>query len=123
MGFRTGAYAKVWSVEPKSDTNTVIRISISRKNRESGEYEQEFSGFVACIGTAAAKSAANLKEGARIRLGDVDVTTYYHPDRKVTYTNYKCFSFEVEDEGASNTKTTPDELIVDEVDEEDALPF
>ena len=75
MGFRTGAYAKVWEVTPMSDTSTKVRMSISRKNKQSGEYEQDFSGFVLAIGTAAAKKAAGLKEGNRIKLGDVDVTT------------------------------------------------
>ena len=75
MGFRTGAYAKVWEVTPMSDTSTKVRMSISRKNKQSGEYEQDFSGFVLAIGTAAAKKAASLKEGNRIKLGDVDVET------------------------------------------------
>ena len=66
MGFRTGAYAKIWKVEPFSDTSTKLRISISRKNKQSGEYEQDFSGFVSAIGTAAAKKAACLKEGDKI---------------------------------------------------------
>lgn len=42
MGFRTGAYAKVWEVTPMSDTSTKVRMSISRKNKQSGEYEQDF---------------------------------------------------------------------------------
>lgn len=41
MGFRTGAYAKVWEVTPMSDTSTKIRISVSRKNKQTGEYEQD----------------------------------------------------------------------------------
>lgn len=85
MGFRTGAYAKVWEVTPMSDTSTKVRMSISRKNKQSGEYEQDFSGFVLAIGTAAAKKAASLKEGNRIKLGDVDVTTKYDKEKKVTY--------------------------------------
>ena len=68
MGFRTGAYAKVWEVTPMSDTSTKVRMSISRKNKQSGEYEQDFSGFVLAIGTAAAKKAAGLKEGDIITL-------------------------------------------------------
>ena len=56
MGFRTGAYAKVWEISPMSDTSTKLRISISRKNKQTGEYEQDFSGFVLCIGSAAANS-------------------------------------------------------------------
>lgn len=104
MGFRTGAYCKVFGVEPKSDTLTQIRIAISRKDKETGEYIQEFSGFVACVGTAAAKKAANLKEGDRIKLGDVDVTTKYDKGRNVTYTNYKLYSFE--DAGSSGGAPT-----------------
>lgn len=84
MGFRTGAYAKVWEVTPMSDTSTKVRMSISRKNKQSGEYEQDFSGFVLAIGTAAAKKAAGLKEGNRIKLGDVDVTTKYDKEKKIT---------------------------------------
>ena len=84
MGFRTGAFAKVWEVTPMSDTSTKVRMSISRKNKQSGEYEQDFSGFVLAIGTAAAKKAAGLKEGNRIKLGDVDVTTKYDKEKKIT---------------------------------------
>lgn len=42
MGFRTGAYAKVWEVTPMSDTSTKVRMSVSRKNKQTGEYEQDF---------------------------------------------------------------------------------
>lgn len=96
MGFRTGAYAKIWKVEPFSDTSTKLRISVSRKNKQSGEYEQDFSGFVTAVGTAAAKKAACLKEGDKIKLGDVDVTTTYNKEKNITYTNYKLFSFDVD---------------------------
>lgn len=45
MGFRTGAYAKVWEVTPMSDTSTKVRMSVSRKNKQTGEYEQDFPGL------------------------------------------------------------------------------
>ena len=38
MGFRTGAFAKVWEVTPMSDTSTKLRMSISRKNKKTDEY-------------------------------------------------------------------------------------
>ena len=109
MGFRTGAYAKVWKVEPFSDTSVKLRISISRKNKQTGEYEQDFSGFVNAIGTAAAKKAAVLKEGDTIKLGDVDVTTKYDKAKEVTYTNYKIFSFEVDGGNTSAPKPASNE--------------
>lgn len=127
MGFRPGAYAKVWEVTPMSDTSTKVRMSISRKNKQSGEYEQDFSGFVLAIGTAAAHKAAGLKEGDRIKLGDVDVSTKYDREKRVTYTNFKMFSFDIEDGNsspgnpASNTDPQP---TVDEGELDDnRLPF
>lgn len=77
MGFRTGAFAKVWEVTPMSDTSTKLRMSISRKNKKTDEYEQDFSGFVLAIGTAAASKAARLKEGDRIKLGEGDAFDSY----------------------------------------------
>ena len=71
MGFRKDAYATVWKVEPRSNTMTTCRISISRKNKQTGEYEQDFGGFVSFIGTAAASVAARLKERDRLLDGVV----------------------------------------------------
>ena len=123
MGFRTGAYAKVWEVTPMSDTSTKVRMSISRKNKQSGEYEQDFSGFVLAIGTAAAKKAAGLKEGNRIKLGDVDVTTKYDKEKKITYTNFKMFSFELDDEETRSPSTEPQPTGDEGEFDDDRLPF
>lgn len=125
MGFRSGAYAKVWEIIPMSDTGTKLRISISRKNKQTGEYEQDFSGYVLCVGSVAARNALKLKEGARIKLGDCDVTTKYDAQKKITYTNFKLFSFEAEDGGGlmiqDNTAPQP---TVDEGEFDDSrLPF
>lgn len=106
MGFRAGAYATVWEVKPKSDANTIVRISTSKKNKATGEFEQDFSGFVAFVGKDAAAKAAQLHEKDRIKLGDVDVTTKYNKENKITYTNYACFSFEMND-GNSSQSTQP----------------
>ena len=123
MGFRKGSYARVWEVQPVSDTNTKIRITISRKDKLTGEYIDEFSGFVACIGTATAKKAANLKKGDRIRLGDVDVTTRYVKDTKTTYTNFKCFNFEDAD-APSQTPPSMDNLVENaQANVDSGLPF
>ena len=123
MGFRTGAYAKVWEVTPMSDTSTKVRMSISRKNKQSGEYEQDFSGFVLASGTAAAKKAAGLKEGNRIKLGDVDVTTKYDKEKKVTYTNFKMFSFELDEEEPRDNSTEPQPTVDEGEIDDNRLPF
>lgn len=128
MGFRTDSYATVWSVEPVSDTKTKGRITISRKNRQTGEYEQDFSGFVDFIGTAAAKKAARLKERDRIKLKDVDVSTNFVQEKGITYTNFKIFSFETQDEmnvaSPTNTDTPQPKRPVDDGEIDDSrLPF
>lgn len=123
MGFRSGSFAKVWTVEPKTDTNTTARISISRKNKQTGEYEQDFSGFVSFVGTATAKKAACLKEGDRIKLGDVDVTTTYNGDKKIIYTNYKCFSFDIEGSASEVPASEPQPAVDDGEVSDERLPF
>lgn len=130
MGFREGSFAKVWEIKPKSDVNTQLRISISKKNKQTGEYEQDFSGFVSCIGKSAAKKAVKLKEGDRIRLKDVDVSTSYDREKKIQYVNYKCFDFLTESEDGFNAKNNSlDETAVErnvddgEPDSSSDLPF
>lgn len=138
MGFRKDAWASVWSVEEGRGNTLKVRISTSRKNRETEEYEQDFSGFCTFIGTAKAK-AEKLKPKDRIKLGDVDVTTWYNKEKGVEYVTYKVFDFETSGSGttdkpadtkktAKNTKGKQkssgleDEVEDGEVDE-DNLPF
>lgn len=93
MGFRTGAYAKVWEVNPTSDTTTKLKLSISRKNKQTNEFETEWNGFALVVGTAAARSASKLGRGDTIKLGDVDVTRRYDKESGKEYINWKIFSF------------------------------
>lgn len=126
MGFRKDSFATIWSVEPTSDTLTKARISISHKNRQTGEYENDFSGFVSFVGTAAAKKAASLKERERIKLGDVDVTNRYDKERNTTFTNFKIFSFEMADtpQNQQTRATTEPQPHVDDGEmDDDRLPF
>ena len=126
MGFRKDSFATIWSVEPTSDTLTKARISISRKNRQTGEYENDFGGFVSFVGTAAAKKAARLKERDRIKLGDVDVTNRYDKERNTTFTNFKIFSFEMADgvqTQQSKSTTEPQPHVDDGEMDDDRLPF
>ena len=130
MGFRTGAFCKVWTVEPVSNTMTKGRISISRKNKNTGEYDQEFSGYVSFVGTAAAQKGLKLKEGDRIKLGDVDVTNTYNKEKGITYTNFKIFSFDTQEEidgvsAPAQQTQQPDTsfLNVEEGFDESLLPF
>lgn len=134
MGFRTGSYATVWNVESKTNAWTKLKISVSRKNKETGEYEDEFNGFVDCLGTVVANKAAGLNVRDRIKLGDVDVKNSYDKEKGIGYTNFQMFSFDkLDNDGqvetsapaAPATKTAKKKTVDDgEVEPvEDNLPF
>lgn len=130
MGFRTGSFATIWgTVESISDTRAKARISISRRNRQTGEYDTDFSGFVDFIGTAAAKKAMTLKEKDRIKLGDVDVSNKYSKEKNITYVNYKVFSFETQNEmnagssGSSGYSGEPQRAVDEGEIDDSRLPF
>lgn len=129
MGFRTGAYAKVWSIRPISDTMTSINISTSKKNKQTDKMEKDFSGFATCIGTAAAKKAMSLKEGDVIVIGDCEVKMVYGADNRPTFTNYNVYTFEVAENnrqkttGNSSYQKREDEGLDHNPVEESHLPF
>lgn len=93
MGFRTGAYATIWEVKQGNGNFAEVRLSTSRKNKETDSYETDFSGYVRFVGDAYQK-AGSLVERDRIKINACDVTTYYQKDKKVTYTNFVVFDFE-----------------------------
>ena len=121
MGFRTGAYAKVWKTEDKGNYS-VVELSTSKKNKQTGKYETDFNGkFVRFIGQAHT-DIKKYGDGIKIKLGDVEVTNSYNKETKISYTNFLVFSFEAEE----NTQTAPVEndgymSIPDGIDEQ--LPF
>lgn len=97
MGFRQNGFMTVWSVEPsKSGNTTRVRLSSSRRNKQTDQFEQDFSGFCTFIGDAH-KLAKNLQERDRIKILECDVGTTYDKEKKVEYVNYKVFSFEMAD--------------------------
>lgn len=132
MGFRNGAYATIWEVTPVSDRVTRCRLSISRKRKDTGEYEQDFGGFVSFLGTAAASKAARLHERDRIQLGQVEVTNTYDKVQKKEYTNFNCYEFDIPDNfdfspRPQQATTTPPDMEFLNVEEgavdEEFLPF
>lgn len=103
MGFRTGAHATVWEVRPQSANRTLIRLSTSRKNKTTDQYEQDFSGFVAFVGTANASKAAKLKERDWIVLGDTDVQYRFDTEQNRGFTYFTCFGFEIQENNRRNS--------------------
>ena len=129
MGFRTGAYAKIWEVKRGTGNYTDVRLSISKKNKQTEQYEQDFSGYVRLIGTAHQK-AASLNEGDRIKIGDCEATNSYDKEKKVTYTNFAIFSYEdANGDNSSNanqnnkSKPNTDFMSIPDSIEDAELPF
>lgn len=126
MGFRQDArFVKVWEVENKGNYH-IVSLSTSKKNKDTNEYETDFSSkFVRFIGTAHTL-ASDLKKGDTIKIGSCEVTNKYDKEKNTTYTNYLVYSFEKEgDNNSNNNQSAPKndgfENIPDGVDEE--LPF
>ena len=82
MAFRTNGYATVWEVKKGNGNYTDARISTSRKDKQSGEYVTDFSGWVRFIGTAH-QMVGNLNVKDRIKIGDCEVTNTYDKEKKV----------------------------------------
>ena len=127
LGFKQNSFATIWSIEPVRDTITKAKITTSKKNKNTGEYETDFSGFITFLGTAAASKAAKLKEKDRIRLGDIDVTRKWDKEKQKEYINFNVFSFEMADSKSSNANNAPAPAPQKEVDDgevnSDSFPF
>lgn len=128
MGFRNGAYATVWEVKQGNGNYSDARISISRKNKDTGEYRTEFNAWVRLIGQAH-KDANMLERRSRIRIGECDVTNKYDKEKEVTYMNYAIFGFEDANGDGNGSKPAPTVVtdadgfmqLPDDIDDE--LPF
>ena len=120
MGYSTGKWAKIWSVE-RGDRSTKVRLSTSKKNKQTDKFEQDFSGFVTLAGTAH-KMAANLKEGDRIKIGECDVTSRYDKEKKKEYINFTMYSYEAGDGQTASKENSAPAAPADNSSDED-LPF
>lgn len=137
MGFRQGAYAKIWRVEDKGNYS-IAQVSISRKKKDSDEYVTEFQhNFVRLVGnahTAIQNVAIPEKGGLSIQITSCDVTNRWVAEEQKEYVNFVIFGFELPNGNnsgnsngkgskASSSKKTNDGFmnIPDGVDEE--LPF
>ena len=123
MGFRNDSYATVWEVKTKAEKYTDAKISVSKTNKQSGQYETDFSGVVRFIGEAH-KKAAELTERSRIKILNCDTTNSYNKEKKTTFWRCIVYDFEFTEESPRAKSTdgdgfmnVPNDLDMDE------LPF
>ena len=128
--FSQGSYAKIWGIKKSSYGDYYeVSLSTSRKNGD-GEYETDFSdNFVRFVGKAKEK-VPTIQENDKIRIEKCGVTTFYNKEKKIKYTNYVVFDFEMGDgTPSSSVKRTKqnDEKestqTVEETDNDYELPF
>lgn len=115
MGFRRGAYAKIWAVEDKGKYS-VCRMSISQRNKETDEYETIFNAnFVRLVGLANeiikreiddGEDKVEFEGGLPIEILDCDVTNNYVKEKKTEYTNYVVFDMLIRNNNSSNSSNT-----------------
>ena len=125
MGFKSGSFATVWETKPYSSTMAHGRISIERKDPKTDKYVQEWGGYVTFLGTACVEKAMGLRRRDRIKLGSVDVTNKYDAEKKVTYTNFNIYSFDIENgaDASNNPQPGTPAPVVDEGEISSDLPF
>lgn len=91
--FGAGSYAKLWEIRDRKEKYTDIRISTSRKNKETGNYEQDFGDFARLVGKAH-EAAEDLNDGDRFKIIKCGVENRYNKEKKVTYYNFVIFEIE-----------------------------
>lgn len=121
MGFHNGCWAKVWEVKPGEKT-TILRVSISRKDKQTDKYVDDFTGYLKLVGSAQGMSNEILAED-RIKIGSCDVSTRYDKDNKKTYVNYTVFTIDEIHHKDRNDQNTAPSTAVQDSDDEGELPF
>lgn len=140
MGFTNGAYARIWSKE-EHEKYTTCQLSVSRKNKETEQYEVEFQdGYVMFIGDAhkAISEIDDIPEkGLAIKLVNTDTRNKYVKEKNTKYTNFFVFKFEIPDGNSSSggtkkeaakktttkSKTSKKKVEESPIEEDDDLPF
>ena len=97
MGFSSGNYAKIKEVVEKQTNYTVCKITITKKNKLTNEYELHFSAHCRFVGNAH-KSVPMADQ--RIKITSCDVTNCYKDkDGNLQFTKnpqYVVFGYELQ---------------------------
>lgn len=101
--FAAGSFAKLWEKKDPEAKYTEVRISTSVKDKRTGEYSQDFGGYVRMVGQAH-DAVADLEEGDSFKIVRCGVTNRYDKSKKVTYTNYVVFEIETDDNAKAPAK-------------------
>ena len=117
--FSVNSYAKIKEVEDKGNYS-VCKISISKKNKQSGKYETDFVGKVRFVGQSHLQRP--LKD-QKIKITSCGVSNCYVKDDKLEFLNiptYTVFAYELQEDSNNSSSSEPFKL---EPINENELPF
>lgn len=106
--FSAGSYAKIWEIKAINEKYSDIRISTSKKDKNTGEYSQDFGGFVRMVGQAHSQMQY-LNEGDRFKIVRCGVENSYNKEKKTTFNNFIIFEIESDEALASSGASAADE--------------
>ena len=106
--FSAGSFAKLWEIRKREEKYTDIRISTSRKDKDTGEYKQDFGDFARLVGKAH-EAADHLEDGDRFKIVKCGVENHYNKEKKVTYYNFVIFEIEMDDSYPERGEAVPDD--------------
>jgi hypothetical protein len=117
--FSVNSYAKIKEVENKGNYS-ICRISISKKNKQTDQYETDFVAKVRFVGSAFNQ---NPMKDQRIKITSCGVSNCYTKDDKLEFPSsptYTIFGYELQED--NNGSTTSPRLVLDPIDDGE-LPF
>lgn len=127
-----GTLCTFWKVQRVADNGKTcdVQISVSKKNKQSGEYETDFSGFVKFCGENLVKFAQSLQEKDKIDIESFELTNKYDKEKRITYYNVSVFAakkHEFDNNGSSGNKNSTSNgdgfMNIPDGVEDEGLPF
>lgn len=91
-----GSFMTIWKMTPY-EKYTDCQVSTSAKDKSTGQYVTDFSGFVRLVGKAH-KKAANFERREKVKLLEFGVTTNFDRAKNKTFTNIVVFDVEAEED-------------------------
>lgn len=104
--FRNGEYATIWEVK-KNNNYSDCKISTSKKNKETGKYDVDFSDIVRFIGKAHKQCP---KSGQRIKLLDTGAKSIYNKETQQKFRTYILYDYELAETPVAQFTKVEDDL-------------
>lgn len=120
---RNGAYCKIWEVRDGKGNYKEANISVSRKNKQSGNYDKVFGAWVRLVGTAK-DQVGKIDLSKNVKIAECEITNNYDKDKKTMYWNPVIYAFDLEGSTTTSAAKQNDDFVKvpDNLDSE-ALPF